>query len=81
MTLTQEMRGRPVTSKEAQEACNRLINSHFNNPDQARCTIPANVTDDDILLVDYLLECAEVEAERDSLRAQLAAVTPQPHPG
>ena len=56
MTITQEMRGRPVTAEEARQACRRLINSHFHNPDSARVSIPCNPMDDDVLLGDYLLE-------------------------
>jgi NTP pyrophosphatase (non-canonical NTP hydrolase) len=56
MTITQELRGRPVTNQEAQEACRRLINSYFHNKDQARCSIPASPSDDDVLLSDYLGE-------------------------
>ena len=55
-TLTQQMRGQPVSHDEAIKAARRLINSHFRNPDSARCSIPVNAYDDDVLLIDYILE-------------------------
>jgi hypothetical protein len=78
-TPTQEKRGRPVTAEEAIGAFRRLVNSHFNNKDQARCSIPADHRDDDITLGDYLLEvefqltasrteCERVTAERDKFK-------------
>jgi hypothetical protein len=45
---------RKVSVERALEAARRLINSHFNKPDKARCSIPANADDDDIVLTDYL---------------------------
>lgn len=56
MTETQKMRGRPVTHAEARAAALRLINSHFRQPDGARCTIPRDPMDDDILICDYIDE-------------------------
>lgn len=56
MTATQEKRGRPVTHEEARAAFQRLVNSHFHNGNGARCSIPAEPSDDDLLLGDYLLE-------------------------
>ena len=44
----------PVTHEQAMEALRRLIHSHFNEPDAARCSIPANPNDDDLLLSDYI---------------------------
>lgn len=43
-----------ITHEQARSAAIRLINSHFNNPDQAKCSIPCDKNDDDILLMDYI---------------------------
>lgn len=56
MNETQKMRGRPVTHAEARAAALRLIHSHFHQPDGARCTIPRDPMDDDILICDYIDE-------------------------
>lgn len=53
---TQKRRGRPVTHDEANEAALRLIRSHFNREGGARCSIPADPMDDDLLLCDYIRE-------------------------
>jgi hypothetical protein len=58
-TITQKMRGRPVTHEEARDSSRRLINSHFRNPDQARIQIPVSASDDDVLILDYILEQEE----------------------
>lgn len=55
-TMTMKMRGRPVTLAEAMESARRLVNSHFHNLESARCSIPADVRDNDIVLTDYLVE-------------------------
>lgn len=55
-TITMKMRGRPVSHEEARESAQRLINSHFKNPDSARCQIPANPADDDLIVMDYIRE-------------------------
>lgn len=59
MTITQKWRGRRVTHEEAAESAQRLVNSHFHNPDSARCSIPANPDDDDLIVTDYILEQKE----------------------
>lgn len=56
MTITQKMRGRPVTHAEAGASAQRLINSHFHNQDRARVSIPCNPADDDIIVTDYIIE-------------------------
>lgn len=56
MTITQEMRGRPVTHEEALKSAQRLINSHFRNRNSARCSIPVSIDDDDVVVIDYILE-------------------------
>jgi len=54
--IIQQMRGRPVTHEEAAASAQRLINSHFHNPDRARMQIPANPSDDDLIITDYIIE-------------------------
>lgn len=58
---TRNLRGRPVAHDEAEKSAQRLINSHFRNPDGARMRIPANCADDDITILDYIAE----QRERD----------------
>lgn len=53
---TQKMRGRPVTADEAMASALRLIHSHFGTPDKARCSIPAQASDDDVVVCDYIRE-------------------------
>lgn len=65
VSITSESRGRPVTAAEAKKSVQRLINSHFNNDDQARVCIPRRLDDDDIIASDYVEESA----------AQIAALT------
>jgi hypothetical protein len=55
-TVTMNMRGRRVTHDEALKSAHRLINSHFHNPDSARCSIPVNAADDDVTIIDYIHE-------------------------
>jgi hypothetical protein len=46
---------RLISHDEALEAAHRLINSHFGNPNSARCSIPANPDrDDDLVLCAYI---------------------------
>lgn len=54
MTETMKIRGRLVTLAEAKESTQRLINSHFHNANSARVSIPADMSDDDIIASDYL---------------------------
>ncbi len=70
-TETMKLRGRPVTAEEATLAVRRLINSHFRNNDQARCSIPVEPMDDDVVAGDYVLES---EARIAELKAKLAAL-------
>lgn len=60
-TITQKVRGRPVTHEEASMAAQRLVNSHFNNEDRARMSIPVRAEDDDVLLSDYIREQQDKE--------------------
>jgi hypothetical protein len=55
-TVTMNMRGRRVTHDEALKSAHRLINSHFRNPDSARCSIPVDAADDDVTIIDYIHE-------------------------
>lgn len=55
-TLTMEMRRRPVTHVEALKSAQRLIHSHFHQPNGARCHIPLQADDDDVVVTDYILE-------------------------
>lgn len=52
----------PVSHHDAAEAARRLINSHFNNPDQARVSIPVRGTDDDIVITRYIKQQAALSA-------------------
>jgi hypothetical protein len=49
---------RKVSHERAREAALRLVNSHFNNNREthphARMTIPVDVDDDDVVLMDYI---------------------------
>ena len=56
MTESQKKRGRPVTHDEAEAAAHRLIHSHFRTPNQARCSIPSDPMDDDLVICDYIRE-------------------------
>ena len=67
---SRELRGRPVTADEARTAVTRLINSHFRNANSARCSIPLNAMDDDVVAADYVEEASERIKE---LEAKLAA--------
>lgn len=53
---------RVVSHERAREAAQRLINSHFNNNREtyphARCTIPVQPDDDDIVICDYITQQA-----------------------
>ena len=68
---SRELRGRPVTADEARTAVTRLINSHFRNANSARCSIPLNAMDDDVVAADYVEEASERIKE---LEAKLAAL-------
>lgn len=66
-TITQVMRGIPVTHAQAKESARRLINSHFNNPDSARVQIPASIHDDDLIITDYVIEQTERQEAADKI--------------
>ena len=68
---SRELRGRPVTADAARTAVTRLINSHFRNANSARCSIPLNAMDDDVVAADYVEEASERIKE---LEAKLAAL-------
>lgn len=78
-TITSTLRGRTITVEEARISVQRLINSHFHNPDAARCSIPRRADDDDIVASDFVERYAAehearlaAEQERDALKQQLA---------
>ena len=73
-TTTRKMRGRPVTHEEALVSAQRLINSHFHNPDGARVSIPVRADNDDVLVMDYIGEQQERDAQA---QASLAAARAQ----
>lgn len=71
-----------ITPERASEAVQRLINSHFNNDRRARCSIPANQDDDDLVASRFvkqyaalLASHARLEAENAQLRSQVAALS------
>ena len=66
LTATQKLRRRAVTHEEGAASIQRLINSHFNNDNGARCSIPARADDDDIVASDYAKECRERIAKQDA---------------
>ena len=69
-SVTQKMRGRPVTKAEALASAQRLINSHFHNPDSARIQIPASPQDDDVTVIDFINEVKDEEVkDEDTLRS------------
>lgn len=72
MTSTREKRGRRVTAVEANKSAQRLINSHFNNPDRARVSIPADMRDDDLIITDF------IEQSVEDIAALTAQLRPQP---
>ena len=51
---TNQRRTAPITHVQAQEAALRLIHSHFGQRPHARMSIPAQLDDDDILIMDYI---------------------------
>lgn len=77
-SITQKMRGRPVTQKEAMESAQRLINSHFNNPDRARMQIPVSAADDDVIVTDYIREQPAVS---EGIATQECAICGRPAHG
>jgi hypothetical protein len=51
-----------IAIERAREAVQRLINSHFNNPNPARCHIPADPeNDDDIVASRFVEQSAALE--------------------
>lgn len=54
-----------ITHDEARQAAQRLINSHFNNPNQARACIPVRDDDDDILICRYIDQQRSRDKERN----------------
>ena len=65
-----------ITRERGHEAVQRLVNSHFNNANRARCSIPADrENDDDLVAFDYLAqleaELATLRSENERLKAQL----------
>lgn len=52
--LGEDAVGETISHDAAEGAIRRLVNSHFNNPDQAITRIPARKDDDDLLLLRYI---------------------------
>lgn len=54
---------RVVTSERARLSANRLINSAFRNTERehARFSIPVNLDDDDIVILDYISQQSKRE--------------------
>jgi hypothetical protein len=58
---------RLIGHREASEALQRLINSHFRNPDGARVSIPANPDrDDDLVMHAYIWQRATGDWDRSA---------------
>jgi hypothetical protein len=75
LSITERLRGRPVTAEEAARSAQRLVNSHFRNPDSARISIPANPSDDDLIVTDFIRQIARSESQWVSVEDRL----PPPH--
>lgn len=75
-TKTQEMRGKPVTDDEAEKSAQRLINSHFRNPDSAIMSIPVRADNDDVLIMDYI---EETRALRELANARILKIQELEH--
>lgn len=58
---------RIVSHERAMKAAQRLINSHFGNPDRARMSIPAKEDDDDLVITDYILQQRAREADAEKI--------------
>jgi hypothetical protein len=61
---TNERRTEPITHQRAKQAAMRLIHSHFGQPDHARMTIPLDLDDDDVVIMDYIEQQILAEIER-----------------
>ena len=60
---------RHISHDEAQAAMQRLVNSHFNNRDQARMHIPARPDeDDDLVLSAYIRQQLEKDEADEGTR-------------
>ena len=53
-SFTNARRSEPITHERAREAALRLIHSHFGTQPHARMTIPLNLDDDDVVIMDYI---------------------------
>ena len=53
-SATNERRTQLVSHERAREAAIRLIHSHFGQTPHARMTIPLNLDDDDVVIMDYI---------------------------
>jgi hypothetical protein len=60
MTMS-EVANRFVTKEEARLAAQRLINSHFNNPDRARMQIPVS-PNDDVTVMAFIEQVSDLRA-------------------
>jgi hypothetical protein len=65
-SITNERRTEPITHERARQAAMRFIHSHFGQRDHARITIPLNLDDDDVVLMDYIEQqlLADLRARR-----------------
>lgn len=62
MKMSEHFTKRRIGHDEALEAAQRLVNSHFHNPDHARVSIPARPDyDDDLVLKAYVYQQREKE--------------------
>lgn len=72
---TQRLRGRPVTLEEAVVSAHRFIAEHFKTDNRVKTCIPVEVTDDDIVLMDYIFEAAKATADAERYRAALVVLS------
>lgn len=61
------------TLDQALDAAQRLINSHFGNDNSARCSIPAQHDDDDLLLMTFLRGLRRSPPIHDPVREEMVA--------
>jgi hypothetical protein len=72
-SLTMTRRAVPISHQRAKDAAMRLIHSHFGQPDHARISIPLNLDDDDVVIMDYIEQQLIRELDLDSARPKLAS--------
>jgi hypothetical protein len=69
-SITNERRTEPITHQRAKEAAMRFIHSHFGQTDHARITIPLNLDDDDVVLMDYIEQQLLADLQRDRIKGK-----------